>query len=138
VAADRWYTVDHSWVKEIGNGKVVIRVTDKMQYIMSTVTRLWFLFSAGVTVEQEYPFAAVEAHKLSADILAPVSGTILQLNTDLLAAPDGGINHYPYSKGWLMVMQLTNPREMEELIGPNYYAYLQAVKIPPTAPPMRS
>lgn len=138
VAADRWYTIEHTWVKELGDGKVVVGVTDKMQFIMSTITRLSFIFGVGAVVDRGFVLAAVEAHKLNTDILVPVSGKILQVNTILQALPDQGINIYPYTKGWLAVIQLSKPQEMDELIGPNYYAYLQAVRIPPTAPPMRS
>lgn len=137
VASDRWYNADHIWIKEWEDGKVVIGVTDKMQALMNAVNIVWFMFNEGVVVERDSVIAAVEARKLNIDIVAPVSGKILQLNHTLRAIP-GYMNSHPYSEGWVMVMQLTCPQEMEDLIGPQYYTYLQAVNIPPTIPPKRS
>jgi len=137
VASDRWYTADHLWVKEWEGDKVVIGITDKMQELLSVITHFVFNHSVGDTVGQEYILASVEAQKLNTDILSPVSGKILQINTVLQVSMEE-ISRYPYTNGWLVVMQLTHPQEMEKLFGPNYYAYLQAVKIPSIVPPMRS
>ena len=137
VADDRWYTDEHTWIKEWDGDKVVIGITDKMQEITSTITLFIFTLKEGDVVERGKLFAIIEAHKLNTDICAPVSGKIIQQNHVLSGFP-GDINNFPYTKGWMIVMQLTNPKEMDDLIGPNYYAYLQAKEIPPTIPPVRS
>jgi len=137
VAADRWYTDDHLWVKEWEEGKIVIGITDKMQSLLSTVTYCGFMFEEEMVADRGAIFAAVGAYKLSTDIIVPVSGKVLQINTALRTFPYV-LNAFPYSEGWLAVMMPTRTQEMGDLIGPHYYAYLQAVNIPPTVPPKRS
>ncbi len=134
VASDRWYNIDHIWVKEIGNGKVVIGISDKMQEITSVVTRFSYIYKEGAVLGQSEALASVEAHKLNTDILSPVSGKITQINTRLFLAP-GTINSFPYTLGWMAVIQLADPKEIDELFGPNYYAYLQAQGLPSTVKP---
>ncbi|MCL2149838.1 MAG: twin-arginine translocation signal domain-containing protein [Dehalococcoidia bacterium] len=136
VAADRWYTPDHIWVLEIEGDRVVLGITDKMQEITNNVTILRNMYKEGDIVRKGAIFAAIEAWKLNTDLITPVSGKILQLNHEIEAIPRM-INTFPYSYGWLAVVQLTNSQELEELIGPGYYAYLQAVDIPLIVPPMR-
>jgi len=135
-AADRWYTEDHIWILEIEGGRVVLGITDKMQERTSTVTILRHMCKEGDVVERGESFAAIEAWKLNADLITPVSGKILQVNHVIESIPRY-VNSHPYSLGWMVVVQLTNPHELEDLIGPGYYAYLQAVVVPPTAPPTR-
>jgi len=137
VASDRWYTDDHIWVKEWEEGKVVIGISDKMQALLGTVTHCGYMFDEGVVVERGVIFAGVGAYKLSTDILSPVSGEITQIN-QLIRETPGILNNFPYSEGWLAVIRLARPQEMNDLIGPKYYAYLNAVVIPPTVPPKRS
>lgn len=107
-----------------------------MQNLLSNVTSLLFITKVGDVVEKEHVIGVIGAQKLNTDIITPVSGKIVQLNAHAGTLPE--INVSPYNDGWLAVIQLTKPSEMEELIGPYYYTYLQAVFIPPTAPPMRS
>ncbi len=137
VAADRWYNASHFWIKEIGDNRVVIGLTDKMQRLVGDISRFYFLAEVGDLIKRGEVFAGAEAYKVCTDVVAPVSGKITQLNDELTVRP-GVINPYPYSYGWVAVIQLTSPRELEDLIGPGYYAYLQAVDIPPTTPSMRS
>ncbi len=137
VASDRWYNVDHMWVKELGGGQAVIGISDKFQMLMDTVTKFEFMFRVGDSVAQGEIIAGVEAYKLNTDLYAPVSGKILQVNNTLQALP-GTINAFPYTKAWMMVLQMTKPQELEGMIGPNYYAYLQAKEVPKTVPPKRS
>jgi len=134
VASDRWYNVDHAWVKEMGGGKVVIGVSDKMQELLGTVNRFSFTLKEGGILSKEDVFAWAEAVKLNVDFCAPVSGKILQLNNQVYIAP-GTINMFPYSYGWMAVVQLSDPGEIDGLFGPNYYAYLQAQGLPSTVSP---
>ncbi len=137
VASDRWYNVEHMWVKELGGGQVVIGISDKMQMLLDTVSLFAIMFKAGDTLNRGGSFATVEAFKLNTDLYAPVSGRVLQVNTRLQAQPNT-INTYPYTDGWMVVLELTRPQELEELVGPQYYAYLQAKEVPKTIPSKRS
>ena len=134
VASDRWYNNEHTWIKELGNGKVVIGISDKMQEMTSVVTRFSYFYKEGAIIRQGDAVASVEAHKLNTDICAPVSGVVTQTNTHLILSP-GSINTHPYTLGWMAVIQLADPREIGELFGPNHYAYLQAQGLPSTVSP---
>ncbi len=135
-AADRWYTEDHIWVLEIEGGRVVLGITDKMQELTNNITILRHMYKEGDVVKKGSSFAAIEAWKLNTDLITPVSGKILQINHAIESIPRS-INTHPYSYGWMVVIQLSDPQELEELVQPGYYAYLQAVVVPPVVPPTR-
>jgi len=136
VANDRVYSIEHIWAKTLGGDQVVvIGITDKFQALMDTVTYFDFNFKTGTTIKRGDAFASAEAYKLNTDLYSPVSGKILQENTALMAIMTP-INSFPYTKGWMMVIQMTKPEELNDLVSPAYYAYLQAKEPPTSIPPM--
>lgn len=72
-------------------------------------------------------FGTIEGYKISADLIAPVGGMILQINSWLLVpAGQGGqidpIVNDPYNSGWFIVVQLNNPNDLKSLLTPQGYA----------------
>ncbi len=59
--------------------------------------------------------------KMNIELLAPVSGTVLQNNDELITDPESTINRSPYVKGWMQVIQLRKPEELKELLTPDEY-----------------
>ena len=75
----------------------------------------------GTLIEQESPFGVVESVKTVSDLYAPVSGTITAVNKDLEAHPEQ-VNNEPYSKGWIIKIELTDKNELKNLMSPEDYS----------------
>jgi len=130
VAMDRMYTIEHIWVKTIAEDKVVLGITDKMQLLMERIDSLQ-LTSEGGTVNRGEAFGFAEGDKLSIDLMAPVSGTVIQVNHDIWASAGYNtglslVTGDPYFNGWMMVLELSNPAELADLVTPEYYMMMNS------------
>jgi len=112
------YSKEHLWVRVEGN-KAVIGISDYAQHELGAVSALE-LPEAGDDLEQDDSFGSVEARKTVAELYAPVSGTVLEVNTDLLDSPVA-INDDPYDDGWLVVVQIDSPEELTSLMSADDY-----------------
>ena len=129
VAGGRLYTFDHMWVKQLEGNKAVIGVTDKMQALMDIVEEM-SLPRPGEKVAFDSRFGYAEGAKLNAELYSPVSGTVIQINNELTVPPYNYfemVNKSPYIDGWLFVVELSNPAELDELLTAEEYAYLQRI-----------
>ena len=75
----------------------------------------------GETLGEGDVFGAIEAVKTVADGLMPVSGEIIEINTDLEGSPES-VNKDPYGKGWMIKVKLSNPAEVDALMDAAAYA----------------
>ncbi len=112
------YSKEHLWVRIEGN-KAVIGISDYAQHELGAISALE-LPDAGDDLEQDDSFGSVEARKTVAELYAPVSGTVLEVNTDLLDSPVA-INDDPYDDGWLVVVQIDSPEELTSLMSADDY-----------------
>lgn len=112
------YSKEHLWVRIEGN-KAVIGISDYAQHELGAVSALE-LPEAGDDLEQDDSFGSVEARKTVAELYAPISGTVLEVNTDLLDSPVA-INDDPYDDGWLVVVQIDSPEELTSLMSADDY-----------------
>jgi len=67
--------------------------------------------------------AVVESVKAASDVYCPVSGTVMEVNEDLADKPET-INEDAYGEGWLFVLELTEPEQLNDLLDPDDYAEL--------------
>ncbi|MEA2285687.1 MAG: glycine cleavage system protein [Solirubrobacteraceae bacterium] len=74
----------------------------------------------GSTVTKDQPYAEVESVKAVSDVVAPLSGEIVEVNTALGDAPEA-INSDPYGEGWLVRVRLSDPSERESLMDAESY-----------------
>jgi glycine cleavage system H protein len=74
----------------------------------------------GETVKKDESYAEVESVKAVSDVIAPLSGEIIEINDSLSDAPET-INEDPYGQGWLVKVKLTNPSEVETLMDASAY-----------------
>ncbi len=65
----------------------------------------------------------VESVKAASDVYAPVSGKVLEVNAALVDKPET-INEDAYGDGWLFVVEIADPEQLNELLGPDDYAEL--------------
>jgi len=126
---DRMYTVEHIWVKSIASDKVVLGITDKMQQLLLKIHELQ-LSKVGESTRWGEAFGYAEGNKMSTDLVAPVSGTVIQLNNNIWAGNLAGgldtITSDPYVEGWMIVVKLSKPEEMKQLITPEAYMAFNA------------
>ena len=99
------YSKEFFWVR-IENGKARMGVTD---YAQKQLREIVFaeLPSTGGTITQNEPFGSVESVKAVSDLIAPLSGTMEQVNEEVTSKPEL-LNEDPYDKGWLLVVAPSN------------------------------
>ena len=113
VPDDLRYSADHEWVKVEGE-RVRIGITDYAQDALGDVVYVQ-VPSAGATVKAGDSFSEIESTKSVSDIYAPVSGTVVEVNADLADSPQR-VNEDPYGEGWLCVLEMTDPSELDSLL----------------------
>jgi len=124
VADDRMYASEHTWVKVVEDNIAAIGITDKMA-LLTDIVKAIELPSVGGTVTRNESFAYAEGAKMSVELICPVSGTIILVNNAIHEPPYGYaevINKSPYVNGWLLVVELSKPEELDELLTPLEYA----------------
>jgi glycine cleavage system H protein len=77
----------------------------------------------GTAVTKDSPYAEVESVKAVSDVIAPLSGEIVEVNEALAEAPER-INNHPYGEGWLVKVRLSEPAEGETLLNAAAYREL--------------
>ena len=119
---DLRYTEEHEWVRLDGTGARV-GITDYAQDALGDVVYV-DLPTVGATVAAMASCCEVESTKSVSEIFSPVAGTIAEVNTDLADAPQM-INEDPYGKGWIFLVELGDPAEVESLMdAAAYQAFL--------------
>jgi len=116
------YTTSHEWIKDLGNGKFKVGITD---YAQNELTDLVFVEAPDSDTEFELsaPMAVVESVKAASDIYSPLKGKVVETNSSLDDNPEL-INESPYELGWLLVLEskdnmnhLLTPEQYKETIG---------------------
>jgi glycine cleavage system H protein len=107
------YSKDFEWVKIEGD-KLRIGITDHAQKQLREIV-FAELPSEGDTTTQNEPYGTVESVKAVSDLVAPISGTIEQVNSEVQASPEL-LNEDPYGKGWLIVLAPNNMDELKNLM----------------------
>ncbi len=119
VAADRLYSEEHIWVKEVDPGIIVMGISDKFSAILYKPKAL-SLISVGSKLSKGESFGSIEASKMNADLLSPVSGTVVDVDTFLLETQMKGVFEPvvgdPYGQGWMIAVKLSNPEELAVLM----------------------
>jgi glycine cleavage system H protein len=113
VPDDLRYSEDHEWVR-VEDGRARVGITDYAQDALGDVVYIE-VPEVGRTVKLKESFSEVESTKSVSDIYAPVSGTIVEVNDVLADAPER-INEEPYGEGWIAVIELDDPAQVENLL----------------------
>ena len=100
-----YFSKDFEWVK-IEDDKVRIGITDYAQKSLREIVYAE-LPSAGSDVKQNEPYGTLESVKAVSDLVAPISGTIIEVNDEVQSKPET-LNEDPYEKGWLLVIKPSN------------------------------
>jgi glycine cleavage system H protein len=121
VPEDRRYTKDHEWAR-LDEGRVRIGITDYAQDALGDVVYVQ-LPDVGAVVEAGGACAEVESTKSVSDVYAPVSGRVVEVNTELGEAPQL-LNEDPYGAGWICLIEPADPSVLDSLLDPAAYSAL--------------
>jgi glycine cleavage system H protein len=113
------YTEEHEWVHRMGDGKVRIGITHFAQAELGEIVFVE-LPEVGATITVNQPFGSVESVKTVSELYAPVSGEVVEVNTSLQTSPEN-INDSPYGEGWMIVLEMHNPDQLESLLSAQAY-----------------
>ena len=108
VPEDRRYTKEHEWALE-QDGKTLVGITQHAQDQLGDVVFVQ-LPEPGTEVTAGQPLGEVESTKSVSDIYSPLTGRILEKNTEVEADPEL-VNRDPYGAGWLVAIEATVPGE---------------------------
>ena len=108
-----FYTEDHEWAKPEGN-LVTVGISQFAVEQLGDVTQV-DLPSEGELLKQNEPFGSVESVKAVSDLLSPVSGKVVKVNTTLQDSPEY-VNEDPYDGGWMIQVEVTRPEELKQLM----------------------
>jgi len=123
VPSDLKYTREHEWAKVEGD-RVRIGITDFAQEQLGDVVFVE-LPKLGARTTGMQTFGVVESVKAVSDLFAPVSGEVVEINADLAKKPET-VNTDPYGQGWMLVIKLSDVKELDNLLSAQDYTALIA------------
>lgn len=113
-----YFSKDHEWVKVEGT-RGTVGISDHAAHELGDVTFVE-LPRSGKTVKQFEVLAAIESVKAASDIYAPLSGTVVEINDELDSTPEL-VNESAEEKGWIAVLELSDPSEVSKLMTKEQY-----------------
>jgi glycine cleavage system H protein len=116
---DLKYHAEHDWARVEGEN-ATLGIT---WYAQDSLGEIVFFDppKVGATLTKDEPYAEIESVKAVSDVIAPVSGEILEVNDGLSDSPEK-VNDDPYGDGWLVKVKLTNPAELDQLMDAETYS----------------
>jgi len=120
---DLTYSKEHEWTKTEGE-QVRIGITDFAQDQLGDIVFVE-LPDEGASFARNDEFSTLESVKAVSEVYMPVGGTVVAVNSDLEDKPEL-VNQDPYGQGWLILLKLDNPAELDELMDKG--AYLDMLK----------
>lgn len=120
-----YFTKEHEWVKVSGSS-AVCGISDHAAHELGDITFVE-LPAIGKVVKQEEVMAAIESVKAASDIYAPVSGTVVKVNSELDDAPEK-VNESAEEAAWMVELELADAAELSKLMTKaQYEAYLKTL-----------
>jgi glycine cleavage system H protein len=110
---DLLYSREHVWVRVEGD-LATIGITDHAQEKLGEILSL-DLPAADSYVERDEPFGSIESAKAVIELISPVSGVVISVNDDI-TDEIGVINSDPHDTGWMIIVSLEDPEELDDLL----------------------
>lgn len=101
------YSEEHEWVQDMGDGTVLIGITDFAQNRLGDIVFVE-LPEVGTDAGAEDGIGTIESVKTVSDLFTPVAGTVLEVNEVLLDHPER-VNEEPFEAGWMVKIKLAAP-----------------------------
>ena len=121
IPSDLLYSKDHEWVK-LDDEIATIGITDFAQRELGDIVYVE-IETVGDVLEREQVFGTVEAVKTVSDLFMPLSGEVLEFNTELEDTPEA-VNDEPYESGWMIKIKMDNPDQLKNLLSADQYKKL--------------
>jgi len=115
---DLLYSREHIWVR-VEDDLATIGITDYAQEKLGEILSL-DLPEADACVERDEPFGTIESAKATIELISPVSGVVVSVNEDIMDEI-GVINSDPSEAGWMIIVDLDDPAELDELLDAKGY-----------------
>jgi glycine cleavage system H protein len=117
--ANLLYSKEHEWVLQLDGNRVRIGISDYAQKQLGDIV---FVENPAVedVVTTDESMGTIESVKAVSELYAPVSGSVVRINEELNLTPET-INEHPYDKGWLVEVEMSNPKELESLLNEDEY-----------------
>ena len=117
------YTKSDEWVRVEGN-EATIGISDYAQDQLGDIVYIELPWD-GQTLVHEEKFGDLESVKATSELISPLSGEVIKANEALKDNPEL-INDSPYEDGWMLVVKISNPAELDGLLSAaDYEAYLE-------------
>jgi len=113
------FTRDHEWARTEADGSITVGITDFAQDQLGDIVFVE-LPDEGSSVGQFDAFGVVESTKSVSDLISPIGGRVIAVNTDLDGRPEV-VNDDAYGEGWMIRVQPDNPSELDDLLTASDY-----------------
>jgi glycine cleavage system H protein len=120
---DLMYHKEHDWAR-IDRDEAVLGITWFAQDALGELVH-YEPPSAGATVTRDSSYGEVESVKAVSDVIAPLSGEVLEVNQKVVDEPET-VNADPYGEGWLVRIRLSDPSEADSLLDVDAYKQVVA------------
>ncbi|GAC1324009.1 MAG: glycine cleavage system protein GcvH [Chloroflexota bacterium] len=117
--ADRRYTTEHEWIKPEGE-HYLVGITAFAQDQLGDIVYVE-LPKVGDRLESGKTFGVIESVKTASDLYAPVSGFVVEVNSELIEQPQM-INDDPYQRGWMVKIRVEDSTAVEQLLTADQYS----------------
>ncbi|MCP3142446.1 glycine cleavage system protein GcvH [Pyxidicoccus xibeiensis] len=121
IPGDLKYTREHEWARVQGK-VVVVGVTAHAQESLGDVVYVE-LPKVGATLTEGKQFGVIESTKAVSELYSPLTGTVVKVN-DALADNPSTVNTDPYGAGWIVEVELSDPKQVDALMDAAAYADL--------------
>ncbi len=117
------YHREHDWARIEGD-EAVLGITWFAQDALGELVH-YEAPEQGAPVNRDAPYGEVESVKAVSDVIAPLSGEVIEVNARVVDAPET-VNEDPYGDGWLIRIRLSDPSETESLLDVDAYKQIVA------------
>jgi glycine cleavage system H protein len=121
--AELKYHTEHDWAR-IEDDEAVLGITWFAQDALGELVH-FEPPNEGDTIAKDSPYGEVESVKAVSDVIAPLSGEVLEVNAKIVEEPET-VNADPYGEGWLVRIRLSNPGELDSLLDVDAYRQVVA------------
>ncbi|MBI2842569.1 MAG: glycine cleavage system protein GcvH [Armatimonadetes bacterium] len=112
------YTKSHEWVR-VADKMATIGITDYAQEELGDIVNIE-LVQPGSTLSAGGLLGSIDSVKAVSEIFSPVTGEVVEVNDELETAPEL-INEEPYGSGWLVIIKMDDPSEVDESMSSEEY-----------------
>ncbi len=117
------YHREHDWAR-IDGGEAVLGITWFAQDALGELVH-YEPPDEGAAVTKDQPYGEVESVKAVSDVIAPLSGEVIEVNRKVVDEPET-VNADPYGDGWLIRVRLSDPSEVDSLLDAEAYKQVVA------------